>query len=195
MYLTNDYYYFTEAIDKKTCDKIIKLGGEEFDKAVVGHGEEPQLVDEEIRICKVAWTSDQWLYDLIWPYMLEANDLAGWKYDIKGAEEIQIGKYEEGSFYDFHRDGKSDNLGVYNTPKNKITDGNIRKLSMSIILNDNYEGGNFQFAKVNEEIHTPDYNKLGSVIVFPSFMTHRVEEITKGTRHSLVTWFVGPPFK
>ena len=195
MHLTNDYYYFIESLDKKTCDKIIKLGGKEFNEAVVGHGGEPELVDEKLRICKVAWTSDQWLYDLIWPYMLEANDLAGWRYDITGAEEIQIGKYEEGGFYDFHKDGKSDNFGAYNTPKNKITDGNIRKLSMSILLNDDYEGGNFQFAKVNEEIHTPNYNKLGSVIVFPSFMSHRVEAVTKGIRHSLVTWFVGPPFK
>lgn len=195
MYLTHDYYYFIEAIDKKTCNKIIEIGGKDFDEAVVGHGGPVNSVDKKIRTSKVAWTSDQWVYDLIWPYMQEANEQAGWRYDITGAEEVQIGKYEEGGFYDFHKDGKSDNLGVYNTPENKFKHGNVRKLSMSIILNDDYEGGNFQFAKVNEAVHTPDFNKLGSVIVFPSFMMHRVEPVTKGTRYSLVTWFVGPPFK
>ena len=35
----------------------------------------------------------------------------------------------------------------------------------------------------------------GSVIVFPSCMEHRVTPITKGTRYSVVCWFVGPPFK
>ena len=194
MYLTHDYYYFIEAIDKKTCDKIIKLGGEEFDEAVVGHGGELELVDKKIRISKVAWISDQWLYDLIWPYMLEANDLAGWRYDITGAEAVQIGKYEEGGFYDFHQDGKSDNFSVYNTPENKIKHGNVRKLSMSIILNDDYEGGNFQF-KTMKEVYTPEFNGVGTVIVFPSFMMHRVEQVTKGTRCSLVSWFVGPPFR
>jgi PKHD-type hydroxylase len=127
--------------------------------------------------------------------MLEANDLAGWKYDITGAEQVQISKYEEGGFYDFHQDGKSDNFGVYNTPENKITDRNIRKLSMGIILNDDYEEGNFQFSTLREEVYTPDFNKLGSIIVFPSFMMHRVKPVTKGTRYSLVSWFVGPPFK
>jgi len=26
-------------------------------------------------------------------------------------------------------------------------------------------------------------------------MEHQVTPVTKGTRHSLVAWFVGPPFK
>ncbi len=193
MNLTNEYYYFNEVIDKKTCNKIMKAGKKDFSEAVVGHGGE-SIVDKEVRTSKTAWTNDQWIYDLIWPYMLEANDLAGWRYDITGAESVQIGKYEEGGFYDFHQDGKSDNFSAYNTPENKIKHGNVRKLSMSIILNDDYEGGNFQF-KTMKEVYTPESNGVGTVIVFPSFMTHRVEQVTKGTRYSLVTWFVGPPFK
>ena len=194
MNLTNNYYYFTRAIDRKTCNKILKVGGKE-EEAVVGHGGQATKIDKKVRISKVAWTSDQWVYDLIWPYMLEANDLAGWRYDITGAEGTQIGKYEEGGFYGFHMDGKSDNFSVYNTPENKFKHGNVRKLSLSLLLNDDYEGGDFQFAKANEEVHTPDFNKLGSIIVFPSFMMHRVEPVTKGTRYSLVSWFLGPPFR
>ena len=34
----------------------------------------------------------------------------------------------------------------------------------------------------------------GSIIVFPSFLQHRVAPITKGIRYSLVAWFLGPPF-
>ena len=204
--LTNDYYYFTEALDKKTCDKIIKAGIEDFDEAVVGNpGEE--VLDKKIRRSKVTWVSEQWIYDLIWPYMQEANEQAGWKYDIRGAEPVQLGKYEKGAFYNFHQDGRSDNLSAYNTPDNKIKHGNVRKLSMSIHLNDDYEEGGFQFATGRSEgrgnpsdkeafnIYTPTFHKLGSVIVFPSFMVHRVQPVTKGTRYSLVSWFVGPPFK
>jgi PKHD-type hydroxylase len=197
MNLTNEYYYFNEAIDKKTCNKIIKLGDKGFDEAVVGHRGEG-IVDKEIRTSKTAWSSDQWLYDLIWPYMEEANAQSGWKYDIKAAEPVQITRYEKDGFYNFHRDGKSDNLGAYNEPENKFTHGNVRKLSMSIILNGDYEGGGFEFVALNKEtsnIYTPDFSKLGSVMVFPSFMMHRVKPVTKGTRYSLVSWFVGPPFK
>mgnify|MGYP003307903561 FL=1 len=69
---------------------------------------------------------------------------------------------------------------------------------MTILLNDDYEGGDFQFAtyaKEQCEIITPEYNKQGTVIVFPSDMEHRVLPVTKGTRYSLVTWFLGPPFQ
>lgn len=223
MNLTNEYYYFTEAIDKKTCNKIMKAAGKDFGEAVVGHGGET-IVDKQLRTSKTAWTSDQWLYDLIWPYMEEANAQAGWKYDIKTAEPVQITRYAEGGFYNFHKDGKSDNLGAYDEPENKFRHGNVRKLSMSIILNDDYEGGGFEFVTLDNHrgagdptrscldnqllktshkpvdievsnVYTPDFNKLGSVMVFPSFMMHRVKPVTKGTRYSAVSWFLGPPFK
>ena len=35
----------------------------------------------------------------------------------------------------------------------------------------------------------------GSIVVFPSFLYHEVKPITKGTRYSLVVWFIGKPFK
>ena len=36
----------------------------------------------------------------------------------------------------------------------------------------------------------------GNVIIFPSYMSHKVEEVTKGTRNSLVVWGIGEePFK
>jgi len=197
MNLTNEYYYFTEAIDKKTCNKIIKAGKKDFGEATVGPSGKG-IVDKQIRISKTAWSNDQWIYDLIWPYMETANAQSGWEYDIKAAESVQITRYEKGGFYNFHKDGKSDNLGAYNEPENKFRHGNVRKLSMAIILNDDYEGGGFEFATLEKEVsttYTPDFNKLGSIIVFPSFLTHRVEPVTKGTRYSAVSWFVGPPFK
>ena len=35
----------------------------------------------------------------------------------------------------------------------------------------------------------------GSIIVFPSFLWHRVKPVTKGVRYSLVVWNLGYPFK
>ena len=35
----------------------------------------------------------------------------------------------------------------------------------------------------------------GSIVVFPSFVWHRVKPITKGSRYSLVVWNLGDPFK
>ena len=46
--------------------------------------------------------------------------------------------------------------------------------------------------------HVKTTNKMtskGSIIVFPSFVWHRVKPVTKGTRYSLVIWNLGYPFK
>ena len=35
----------------------------------------------------------------------------------------------------------------------------------------------------------------GSIVIFPSYIWHRVSPVTKGTRLSLVQWNLGPGFK
>ena len=37
--------------------------------------------------------------------------------------------------------------------------------------------------------------KKGDIIVFPSFVHHKVNPVTKGTRYSAVQWWCGDPFK
>ena len=91
-----------------------------------------------------------------------------------------------------------DHLSAYDRPNQEFLHGNVRKLSMTVLLNDNYEGGEFQFATLNNEkckIDTPKFNTTGSIVVFPSDMEHRIAPVTKGIRYSLVVWFLGPPFK
>jgi len=207
---TNDWFYFTDGLNKKTCDKIINSAQGKWKESVVNTKknttDEERItgeklineIDKNTRISDVAWATDQWIYDLIWPYMRGANKRSGWKYDIAGAEDIQITRYKEGGFYHFHKDGRSDHLSAYDKPENEFLHGHVRKLSMTVLLNNNYEGGEFQFAFLSEGkcvINTPEFNKTGMVIVFPSYMEHRVAPVTKGIRYSLVTWFVGPPFK
>ena len=63
-----------------------------------------------------------------------------------------------------------------------------RTLSCSILLNDDYEGGEFSFFGGDLKIKS----KAGSAIVFPSnFMfPHGVMPVIKGTRYSIVTWLI-----
>ena len=210
MQLTNEWFFWTSTLDKKTCDKIKALGKKDFNPAKVdkkqGTTDEERKTgraielgeDKKTRISDASWTNEQWVIDLVWPYMMEANEQAGWSFDITAVESMQITRYKTGSFYGWHKDGPSDCLSVYNLPDNKFMHGKVRKLSMTILLNGNYQGGEFQFANYNKfncNAETPDFKNAGSVIVFPSFMEHQVAPVTKGTRYSLVAWFVGPPFK
>ena len=211
MHNTNEWFYFIGALDKKTCNKIKNSAKGKWKESVVNTkkgeltdeeritGEKPiYKINKKTRISDIVWTNDQWIYDTIWPFMEEANELAGWKYDIRSAENMQITRYKKGGFYYFHKDGKSDHLSTYDTPDNEFMHGHVRKLSMTVLLNDNYEGGEFEFATYDKEeceIKTPEFNKTGSIVVFPSDMEHRVAPVTKGVRYSLVVWFLGPPFK
>ena len=210
MFSTNEWFYFTKGLDKKTCNKIRNSAKGKWEKSKIDTkkdtteeerktGAKPiPGIDKKVRISDVVWTTDQWLYDTIWPWMEQANERAGWKYDIRYAESMQITRYKKGGFYYFHKDGKGDHLSAYDEPNNEFKHGNVRKLSMTVLLNSNYEGGEFQFATYNKEeceIDSPKFNKTGMIIVFPSQMEHRVAPVTKGIRYSLVTWFLGPPFK
>ena len=85
--------------------------------------------------------------------------------------------------------------------------GRIRKLSMTCQLTDGseYKGGELEFDFRNYDPHMRDESKhrvqckeilpKGSIIVFPSFVWHRVKPVTSGTRYSLVVWHLGRPFK
>ena len=207
LYFTNEWYIFNQEIDKKTCDKIRKLGHGKWEESAVDTSkaatdEERRIgkkgdfkPDHKTRISDVFWTTEQWVYDFTWPYMMEANKKAGWNLSIKAAESMQITRYKKGGFYYFHRDGSCDHLSAYGMPDNTFLNGNVRKISMSIILNDNFGGGAFEFASYGKEkCHiTPIEAKVGDIIFFTSGMEHRVAPVTKGVRYSLVNWFVGPP--
>ena len=79
----------------------------------------------------------------------------------------------------------------------------IRKLSMTCQLTDGseYKGGELEFDFRNYDPHMRDESKhriqckeilpKGSIIVFPSFVWHRVKPVTSGTRYSLVVWHLG----
>ena len=205
----NEWFVFTDVIDNKTCNKLKRLGSKQWEAAAIDtkkgttdeerkKGRKPEMgVDKKTRITDIAWTNDQWVYDTIWPFMMQANAEAGWKYEIKYAESNQITRYKKGGFYNFHRDGAGCHMSKYNNPTNAFMHDHVRKLSMTVLLNESFEGGDFEFTSYSKEKCevTPVEMNQGDIIVFPSFMEHRVAPITKGIRYSLVTWFLGPPFK
>jgi len=207
LYFTNEWFIHEQVVDKKTCNQIKNLAKGNWEASSVdtqsGTTDEERKTgrkgdykpDKSVRISEVFWTTEQWIYDLTWPYMLEANQRAGWNLVIKAAESMQLTRYRKGGFYSFHKDGNADHLSTYDNPENPFLHGNVRKISMSIILNDNFEGGAFEFASYGKEecSITPIEAKVGDLIFFCSGMEHRVAPVTKGVRYSLVNWFVGPP--
>jgi len=59
-----------------------------------------------------------------------------------------------------------------------------------------YEGGEFEMQPLHLNAPAQEHLRTqGTVLVFPSFVVHKVNPITKGTRHSLVAWMEGPKWR
>jgi PKHD-type hydroxylase len=68
-----------------------------------------------------------------------------------------------------------------------------------------YKGGELEFdfrqysPQMRDEAQhlrkAPEILPKGSIIIFPSFVWHRVKPVTSGVRYSLVVWHLGYPFK
>ena len=74
-------------------------------------------------------------------------------------------------------------------------------MTLSLSNPSEYKGGELEFDFRNVDPKETNIRVCkeilpkGSLVVFPSFVWHRVKEVTKGTRHSLVMWNLGKPFK
>ena len=78
------------------------------------------------------------------------------------------------------------------------------KLSVTVTLSDpkDYKGGELEFDFRNMDpdkkpsiLKCKEILPKGSLVVFPSFVWHRVCPVKSGERNSLVIWNLGYPFK
>ena len=144
--------------------------------------------------------NDRWIYKEIQPYIHQANAMAGWNFEWDWSESCQFTKYKLNQFYDWHCDSWHK---PYDKPDDLNSHGKIRKLSVTVSLSDEteYEGGDFEFdfRSAEDGSNQPQVCKeirpKGSVVVFPSFVWHKVNPVTSGTRYSLVVWNLGWPFR
>ena len=183
-------FTYPSKLDGEFCNKVISLADNSWEVAEVEDDNACEKVVAGLRKSEVYWSTEQWLVDAIWPFMEVANELSGLMFDIERVEDIQVTKYMVGCFYEFHVDS-------YSSHHFKNSHGKVRKLSMTIQLNEDYEGGEFQVARCYKgklQIETLD-KSMGTVVVFPSSLEHRVRKVTSGERYSLVAWFLGSPLR
>jgi len=212
MNIPNYYWYFKSAIPPKICDDIIRYGLSKSESmALTGDYKNEKLTKDQITDLKrkrnsdLVWLNDTWIYKELHPFIHSANKSAGWNFDWDRSESCQFTKYKINQYYDWHCDSweKPYDRKDPNNPEH----GKIRKLSMTCQLTDGseYEGGELEFDFRNYEPHMRDDFKhriqckeilsKGSIIVFPSFVWHRVKPVTEGTRYSLVIWNLGQPYR
>jgi PKHD-type hydroxylase len=190
MFLKHVNIVYDKSLPKHICSNIIKFC---LEKQNIKKGTTRDSSSQKIRNSYVVWNNETWIKNIVMKYILDANKKLNWNFDISSCEDIQFTIYGQDQHYDWHMDS---NDSSYQQGKFK---GLIRKISASILLNDNFEGGDFLFNFRNEEdpniISTVRGKNAGTAIVFPSHIRHKVTPVSKGTRYSLVCWSLGKPFK
>jgi predicted 2-oxoglutarate/Fe(II)-dependent dioxygenase YbiX len=174
-----------DVVPKKLCDRIIKeyKTCKDWEHAAVGEGtlaknirntdtiaiSKPLIIDNNSKIRsaidkEVFQSASKAIttYNSLFPHVRIEEDSG---YDLL--------RYDTGQFYTEHVDSFK---------------RHPRSVSCSFAINDEYEGGEFAFFGRKFK-----YNlKKGSAIMFPSnFMyPHEIMPVTKGTRYSIITWFI-----
>ncbi|MGE3802511.1 MAG: 2OG-Fe(II) oxygenase [Candidatus Kapaibacterium sp.] len=123
-----------------------------------------------------------WIYEKLAMVAQQCN-FQRFGFDLIGfAQELQLTEYAEGDFFEWHMDFGGGEISN-------------RKLSLTVQLSDpeDYEGGSLQFM-INDKIVDAPRTK-GTIVVFPSFIMHRVTRITRGIRRSIVGWVSGVPYR
>jgi|TARA_R110000796_G_scaffold117791_1_gene231011 PKHD-type hydroxylase len=185
------YCSYKDELPKELCKGLANIGKElDKDEAKV-YKEGNDIKMKEVRNNRIAWLENPELTSILQLYAEKANQEAGWNFNINCYETPQVSFYGKGQFYNWHMD----------TGVETVSDTYVRKLSMSVTLDDNFKGGDFQ---IQDWVHPQDSKKfstlkdmrrIGSITVFPSFMFHRVTKVKEGERCSLVCWFRGEPFQ
>jgi len=178
-----------QGVNEKEIDDIIALGElAEFQKGSVGGQKiNDSRINTDVRDTDIAWIhpdrSTEWLYERMKNLIARIN-YDKYQFDITTMQALQYGKYKADGHYDWHIDS-GPNLPVH------------RKLTFILALSDvnSYEGGELliNMSGNPDNAHSIKIEK-GDLVVFPSFVPHKVSPVTVGERITLVTWATGPKF-
>ena len=171
-----------DAISPEIIEEFLKkMENIELTKGEIGDGH----VITSKRTSDIFWLpkTDEYfsIYEIFHKIIADINSKV-YKFRISSiSNDIQYTVYrgDEQGHYDWHLD-----MGPSHS---------TRKLSLVMQLSDpsEYEGGELQ---INTGAIDIVKKQKGSIVIFPSYLLHRVTPVTKGIRKTLVLWIDGPPF-
>jgi PKHD-type hydroxylase len=168
------------ALPSDLCATAIEVASRVgFEPSSVFYGDEP-ADNPEYRRSETAWLTPEQLPELYrhTTRMIQTVNDQLYRFSIYGMDQIQIIRYLPGCFFVDHTDIAHAHAAH-------------RKISLIVQLSDahEYEGGDVVLAG---GVRVP--KQRGSGCVFPSWVQHRVDAITSGTRYSLAAWAKGAWF-
>lgn len=162
-----------ELIPSEVCKEIVGwANNKKWEDTTVGKGD----TKKNIRSCQVINLHDSPYDNKLFEYVSKSlQEYTKVFTDVSVSKDTgyELLKYKPGGFYKQHVDSY---------------DIHPRELTLSITMNDEYEGGGWSFFDGQYKLNP----KIGSAIMFPSnFMfPHAILPVTSGTRYAMITWFI-----
>ena len=103
-------------------------------------------------------------------------------FQLTGSKKLNYNTYQKDEEYSWHMDA------TVRSP--------IRDIKLTCLLNcsdNDYKGGDL-FLFRDKDVKVENFGP-GSAVVFPSFISHKVEKIISGSRATLAVWMNGPKFR
>lgn len=177
---------------REMCEDII-VSAKKIPSSNAAIGFDQPKVSQDVRRSRVRWIERhhknlRWVMEEL-EHLVHVANRNAFGVDITRLFELQFTEYsgEDKGYYDWHNDVNWDDF--------KTTH---RKLSVIVQLSDpkEYEGGEFEMQPLHLEAPPKaPLKKQGTVLVFPSFLQHKVNPVTSGFRNSLVGWMEGPKWR
>lgn len=181
--INHDFFYFESLFQKTEIDNINRLiaGNESIDQyknqSAYGKKACTKILDTNI--------FDESFLNKWHDSIISINrHFFGFQLYDQFPSYTHINSYYQNDEYPWHRDSK--NYG----DKCDIKFTSILNISV-----EKYQGGEFELflGTDNDGIIKP-LNKSGALLVFPSFLYHRVAPVVHGCRRTMTIWFEGPSF-
>jgi len=182
-YMTS-FIQLIELFTPSECEQIIYLNQPVSQAQVVANKSENEdelhLTMRNTKLKNVPrLTSNRWIYERVIAQVREVN-ARYYGFLLQQLTDFQVLEYENTGFYNTHLD-----IGTGETSRRKLS------LVMFLTPREEYDGG--------ELILKPNFPLLpqtqGSAVIFPSYIPHQIKPVTRGVRHTMVTWVIGPCFK
>ena len=183
-----DYWYWPNVISQsniKVLNNYIENNCDGIENPDAGARDNQGKLKKNTSVKVIKWFKIRETMDYIIDQAYEINnEHFGYNlYNTTAEKELLHSTYSSSNqgHYDWHTDSSG---------------SHILDCKLTVIINlseQEYEGGDFQYMLGNI-YDIKEFSKPGSMIMFKSFLNHRVLPVTKGERKSLTMFLNGPRF-
>jgi PKHD-type hydroxylase len=176
-----NWYFYKNLYTQEECDELVSAIDSHPSKIyfdVPGNGKKVDVKLSDVKDIK------QPLEKFLMTVESLNQEIFGFNLFPSGPKAVNLNRYmPDNGEYPYHIDGS----GI----------GTAHDIKLTAILNcskQSFTGGEFLFW-VGKDQQIIELNEPGNMLIFPSFLYHKVCPVTSGERITLSAWFNGPNWK